>query len=70
MTIEILPVQIDREFVEGDDLAAMIHDAAPAIRDGEVVVITQKLVSKTEGQVVHLRDVEPSSAARACRLGQ
>jgi coenzyme F420-0:L-glutamate ligase / coenzyme F420-1:gamma-L-glutamate ligase len=63
-TIEILPVQIDREFVEGDDLAAMIHDAAPTMRDGDVVVITQKVVSKTEGQVVDLRDVEPSSAAR------
>lgn len=64
MTIEIIPVRIDREFVEGDDLAAMIRDAAPAVRDGDVVVITQKVVSKTEGQVVDLRDVEPSSAAR------
>src|ERR1035437_2208003 len=64
MTIEILPVQIEREVVEGDDLAAMIHDAAPAMRDGDVVVITQKVVSKTEGRVVDLRDVEPSAAAR------
>jgi coenzyme F420-0:L-glutamate ligase/coenzyme F420-1:gamma-L-glutamate ligase len=47
----------------GDDLAAMIA-AAAEIRDGDVVVISQKVVSKSEGRLVALGDVEPSPRAR------
>ena len=52
----------------GDDLAALILDAArrqdtpPSDRD--VLVVTQKVVSKAEGRVVALSTVEPSSFAR------
>ena len=52
----------------GDDLADLILDAArrqdtPPV-DGDVLVVTQKVVSKAEGQVVVLSTVEPSSFAR------
>jgi coenzyme F420-0:L-glutamate ligase/coenzyme F420-1:gamma-L-glutamate ligase len=52
----------------GDDLADLILDAArrqdtPPV-DGDVLVVTQKVVSKAEGQVVPLSSVEPSSFAR------
>ena len=47
----------------GDDLAAMIA-AAAEIRDGDVVVISQKAVSKSEGRLVALGHVEPSPRAR------
>jgi len=52
----------------GDDLAGLILDAArrqdtPPI-DGDVLVVTQKVVSKAEGQVVVLSTVEPSSFAQ------
>lgn len=46
----------------GDDLAALI---APHVSDGDVVVIAQKVVSKAEGRVVALTDVEPSADAVA-----
>jgi coenzyme F420-0:L-glutamate ligase/coenzyme F420-1:gamma-L-glutamate ligase len=56
------------EVRSGDDLAALILDAArrqdtPPI-DGDVLVVTQKVVSKAEGRVVALSTVEPSGFAR------
>ena len=50
--VEILPVTGLGEFRPGDDLAAAIAAAAPWLRDGDVVVITSKVVSKCEGRVV------------------
>jgi coenzyme F420-0:L-glutamate ligase/coenzyme F420-1:gamma-L-glutamate ligase len=50
--IEILPVTGLPEFRPGDDLAAAIAAAAPWLRDGDVVVITSKAVSKCEGRIV------------------
>ena len=51
------------EIRPGDDLATLIRDAARAereeIRDGDIVVIAQKIVSKSEGRIVHLADVVP-----------
>jgi coenzyme F420-0:L-glutamate ligase/coenzyme F420-1:gamma-L-glutamate ligase len=51
----------------GDDLAAIIAAAVaagPALADGDVVVVTQKIVSKAEGRLVDLTTVEPSPFAR------
>lgn len=50
--VEILPVTGLPEFGPGDDLAAAIAAAAPWLRDGDVVVVTSKVVSKCEGRVV------------------
>ncbi|MEX0786329.1 MAG: coenzyme F420-0:L-glutamate ligase [Dehalococcoidia bacterium] len=51
----------------GDDLAAQILDAAQAqglaFEDGDVIVVTQKVVSKAEGRIVALDDVEPGAFA-------
>jgi coenzyme F420-0:L-glutamate ligase/coenzyme F420-1:gamma-L-glutamate ligase len=55
----------------GDDLAALIVGAIAAerpprpLRDGEIVAIAHKVVSKAEGAVVALAEVEPSARARA-----
>ena len=55
------------EIVEGDDLAARISDAivasGTAIDDRCVVVVAQKIVSKSEGRRVFLDEVEPSARA-------
>jgi coenzyme F420-0:L-glutamate ligase / coenzyme F420-1:gamma-L-glutamate ligase len=45
-----LPVDGIGEVVEGDDLARLVADAC-ALRDGDVVVVTSKVVSKAEGRV-------------------
>jgi coenzyme F420-0:L-glutamate ligase/coenzyme F420-1:gamma-L-glutamate ligase len=55
------------EIRPGDDLPAIIADAVSAngetLADGDVVVIAQKIVSKSEGRYVDLADVTPSDAA-------
>jgi coenzyme F420-0:L-glutamate ligase/coenzyme F420-1:gamma-L-glutamate ligase len=61
--IEILPVEGLPEIGEGDDLAALIA-AAAELRDGDVVCVAQKVVSKAEGRVVRLEEVEPTDEAR------
>nr|WP_228047514.1 coenzyme F420-0:L-glutamate ligase [Saccharopolyspora sp. HNM0983] len=40
------------EFRDGDDLAAALAEAAPWLADGDVVVVTSKIVSKVEGRMV------------------
>jgi coenzyme F420-0:L-glutamate ligase/coenzyme F420-1:gamma-L-glutamate ligase len=47
----------------GDDLAALIADRAPPLHDGDVVVVAQKIVSKSEGRSVDLATVTPSQRA-------
>ena len=61
--ISILPVEGLPEIREGDDLAALIAERA-ALEAGDVLVVAQKAVSKAEGRVVRLADVEPSEEAR------
>jgi coenzyme F420-0:L-glutamate ligase / coenzyme F420-1:gamma-L-glutamate ligase len=52
---------------EGDDVAALIAAALAradlALRDGDIVVVAQKIVSKAEGRTVDLATVEPSAEA-------
>ena len=48
---------------EGADLAALVV-AAVDLEDDDVVVLAQKVVSKAEGRVVRLDDIEPSARAR------
>ena len=50
----------------GDDLAAEIAAAAPAdLGDGDVLVVAHKVVSKAEGRVRQLDEIEPGERARA-----
>jgi coenzyme F420-0:L-glutamate ligase/coenzyme F420-1:gamma-L-glutamate ligase len=64
--ISILPLQGIPEVRPGDDLARLIAAAGrDLLRSGDVLVVTQKVVSKAEGRVVDLREVEPSAFARS-----
>lgn len=67
--IELLALEGIGEVVPGDDLARLIATAAAAaaigLRDDDVLVVTQKVVSKAEGRVVELASVQPRDEARA-----
>ncbi|MEV7229430.1 coenzyme F420-0:L-glutamate ligase [Polymorphospora sp. NPDC051019] len=52
MKLEILPVLGLGDITPGDDLAALIARAAPWLRDGDVLVVTSKIISKAEGRLV------------------
>jgi coenzyme F420-0:L-glutamate ligase/coenzyme F420-1:gamma-L-glutamate ligase len=56
--LEVTPVEGLPEVRPGDDLAAMLADPlrSLAIRDGDVVAVTQKIVSKAEGRLVRGAD--------------
>ena len=60
--LEFLAVDGVPEVREGDDLGAMIHSAAK-LQAGDVVVVAQKVVSKSEGRVRDLATVTPSDRA-------
>ncbi len=65
--IQIFPVTGLGEFVPGDDVGALIGAALAAtelpLQAGDVVVVTQKIVSKAEGRIIDPRSVEPSHMA-------
>ena len=64
--VRIIPFEGIPEVREGDDLLGLILKAAeagPGIESGDVVVVTQKIVSKAEGRVVPLDSVTPSPEA-------
>jgi coenzyme F420-0:L-glutamate ligase / coenzyme F420-1:gamma-L-glutamate ligase len=58
----VFPIRGIPELREGDDLAAHILDRV-ALLDRDVVVVAQKAISKVEGRVVRIDDVEPSPRA-------
>lgn len=68
MALQIFGVPGLPEIEPGADLAALIVGAAASagtpLVDGDVVVVTSKIVSKAEGRLVELADVEPSEFAR------
>jgi coenzyme F420-0:L-glutamate ligase/coenzyme F420-1:gamma-L-glutamate ligase len=65
--IRIIGLEGIPEIHAGDDLPAMIvmaaRDSGATIEDGDVLVVTQKVVSKAEGRIVDLATVTPSPFA-------
>ncbi len=60
--MNVSPVTGLPEIREGDDLAALITERTE-LEDGDVLVVAQKAVSKAEGRVVRLDELEPSERA-------
>ncbi len=75
MTLIITPLSSIPLIRPGDDLATILLQSLNAtpdpcqpalpltLRQGDILVITSKIVSKAEGRLVHLSDVTPSPAA-------
>jgi coenzyme F420-0:L-glutamate ligase/coenzyme F420-1:gamma-L-glutamate ligase len=71
--VRVIPLRGIPELEEEDDLAALLADAA-ARRGGferdDVVVVAQKAVSKVEGRIVDLSEIEPSPRAHELAADQ
>lgn len=69
--LRAIPVEGMPEVREGDRVGELIRKRVE-LQDGDVVVISQKIVSKAEGRVVRLNSVVPSERARelAEKLGK
>jgi len=61
--LRVIPLAGIPEVHEGDDVAELVTRAVELEQD-DVVVLAQKIVSKAEGRVVRLDEVEPSARAR------
>lgn len=65
--LRIIPLRGMPEIHPGDDLAAAIGDAIAAraltLQGGDVLVVAQKVVSKAEGALVQLAQIDPSALA-------
>jgi coenzyme F420-0:L-glutamate ligase/coenzyme F420-1:gamma-L-glutamate ligase len=65
-SIRVFPLEGIPEVEEGDDLVALLAEAADragGFEDADILVVAQKIVSKAEGQVVRLDQIEPSTRA-------
>lgn len=65
MRLEIVAPQGLPEVRPGDDVAAMIRATAPSIDHTVIVAVAQKIVSKSEGAIVDLREIHPSALAQS-----
>ena len=65
--IQLLPLSSLGEIKEGDDLSGMLVAAARksqlALKAGDILVIAQKVISKSEGRAVNLSSIQPSVPA-------
>lgn len=65
--LRVIPLRGVPELEEGDDLAGHLVSSAARVggfEPDDVLVVAQKAVSKAEGRIVDLSEVEPSEAAR------
>ncbi len=65
--LRIIPIKNIGDIFPGSDLGVIIHNALQAqqlsLQQGDILVVTQKIVSKAEGNIVDLEDVQPSAFA-------
>lgn len=65
--LTLIPLSGLPEIHPGDDLAALLSEALAALelrpRDGDAVVLCQKIISKSEGRCIALDSIEPSERA-------
>src|SRR5687768_16576318 len=59
MRLEVFAIEGIPEVVAGDDLAGLIVDAEPDLRSGDVVVVTQKVVSKADAAMARIDPDDP-----------
>src|SRR5579863_5469194 len=67
VALTVVPVLGTPEITEGADLARLIAEAAAGLADGDILVITSKIVSKAEGRVVRA-DREQAIDAESARV--
>ena len=64
MAIQVFPIHINKEIRRDDKIAELILSSLKEkIQDGDILVVSQKIISKQEGRMVHLQDVIPSDLA-------
>ena len=62
VTLEIIPVKIQKEIESDDNLVDLILESSE-VNNGDILIFSQKIVSKNEGRILSLSSVTPSPLA-------
>ncbi|HYP42412.1 MAG TPA: coenzyme F420-0:L-glutamate ligase, partial [Candidatus Nitrosocosmicus sp.] len=69
LTITIIPLKINKNIEKNDNVASLIHESVNSgslqIIDDDIIVIAQKIISKSEGRIFYLDNIVPSKKALA-----
>jgi len=61
MTMQVIPIHLKNDVQPADDLVdLLLSSSKSAFENGDVLVVSQKIISKHEGQVVKLESIIPS----------
>lgn len=65
MSLQIIPIPISKDVEAGDDLVGLLLDTkiGKGLKDGDILVFTQKIISKQEGRKIDLSKIKPTLLA-------
>ena len=64
MSLEVIPVEINKDVEQHDNIIELIISSSkPEIKDDDILVFTQKIISKQEGNLINLSSITPSLLA-------
>lgn len=65
MSLQIVPIRISKDIVPGDDLIDLLLEtrSGHGLKDGDILVFTQKIISKQEGRKIDMSKVKPTLLA-------
>ena len=65
MSLQIIPVHISKDIVLGDDLIELLLETrtGKGVKEGDILVFTQKIISKQEGRKIDLSEIKPALLA-------
>jgi coenzyme F420-0:L-glutamate ligase/coenzyme F420-1:gamma-L-glutamate ligase len=65
VSLQIIPVHIKKDIVPGDDLIELLLESKTGrrLKNGDILVFTQKIISKQEGRKVDLLKIKPTLLA-------
>jgi len=61
--LQIIPIHIPKEIEFGDNISELIT-ASFELKDNDIIVIAQKIISKEEGRIINLSSITPSLLAQ------
>ena len=71
MSLQIIPIHLKNDILPKDDLIELLLSSSKtSLENGDVLVISQKIISKHEGRVVNLDSIIPSELSDTVSLNE
>lgn len=61
--MQVIPIKIKHEIEENENLVNLIKNFKPSIENNDILIVSQKVISKKEGRLIYLNSVIPSLLA-------